>query len=148
MSTTTSPSEDDLKAALVALKESNPALGIPKLHALVLAEHPTWSVSEKRVKRILQSAGLVLSPPSSKSPAPDTLYPSSQLIPHLDVTKWSPKVAVKYFNKSKGKGLVATAPIAEGEVIWKEDPFASPPNRYVPSLPSALLPHSPPAGRL
>ncbi|KAI0056815.1 SET domain-containing protein [Artomyces pyxidatus] len=114
------PSEGELKSSVVSLKESNPTLGIPKFHALLLSEHPTWIVSEKRVRRVLQSEGLVQMP-KAKAEAP--LYPSSALIDDLDLTKWTPAVEVKYFDKRKGKGLVAKTPITEGQAVWKEDPF-------------------------
>ena len=115
-----SPSEDDLKHALLALKTANPTLGIPKVHTLLLAAHPEWTVSEKRTRKVLQSAGLVQ---TGSGAAPGHVYPSSKLIDGLDVGKWSTKVEVKYFGKAKGKGLVAKEAIAEGETIWKEDPF-------------------------
>ncbi|TFY54800.1 hypothetical protein EVG20_g9558, partial [Dentipellis fragilis] len=135
MSTPISPSDDELKSTLIALKTENPTLGIPKLHALLLAQNTTWTVSEKRVKKTLQAAGLVVQPPAAKKigkGAAGDMYPSSELIQNLDVTKWSSKIEVKYFGKNKGKGLVAKEPIAEGEVIWKEDPFIVAPEWHVP----------------
>lgn len=138
------PSEADLKAALIQLRTEHPTLGIPKLHALLLAAQPSWIVSEKRTRKVLQAEGLVLSHSSSNntvsaadpksalndttsaqngSAGTGTLYPSSKMIEGLDVSKYSAKIAVKYFGKEKGKGLVATEKIEEGEAIWKEDPF-------------------------
>ena len=38
-------------------------------------------------------------------------------------TQPTPKAEVRFFGRAKGKGLVARAPIAAGETIWKEDPF-------------------------
>ncbi|KAH6909592.1 hypothetical protein BKA70DRAFT_1371651 [Coprinopsis sp. MPI-PUGE-AT-0042] len=106
-----SPADDDLKSALIELKSRNPAMGITKIHALLLKERPEWTVSEKRTKKILQSEGLV-SGPSGSATAPQTVFPSSKVIPDLD-----------FYDKCKGKGLEATAELQEGEVIWKEDPF-------------------------
>ncbi|KDQ55937.1 hypothetical protein JAAARDRAFT_36713 [Jaapia argillacea MUCL 33604] len=124
MSSKITPSEDDLKSALVSLKTENPALGIPKLHVLLLSSRSDWSVSEKRTRKVLQNAGLVVSPqPIAGNKIKGHIYPSSRLVEGLDVTKWTKKVEVKYFDAVKGKGLVATEKIAEGEVIWKEDPF-------------------------
>ena len=114
-----SPPEDDLKHALLALKTANPTLGIPKIHALLLAAHPAWTVSEKRTRKILQSEGLV----QTSGAVAGHNYPSSKLIDGLDVGKWTAKIEVKYFGKAKGKGLVAKEAIADGEVLWKEDPF-------------------------
>ncbi|KAH9851289.1 SET domain-containing protein [Lenzites betulinus] len=120
MATTVSPTEENLKAALVALKTANPTLGVPKVHALLLSTHPEWTVSEKRTRKVLQGENLVL---SSSPSAAGQLYPTSKLIDGLDIAKWTTKAEVKHFGKLKGKGLVATAPIAAGETIWKEDPF-------------------------
>ena len=114
-----SPTEDDIKHVLLALKTANPTLGIPKIHALLLAAHPEWTVSEKRTRKILQSEGLV----QTSSAGGGHSYPTSKVIDGLDVGKWTEKVEVKHFGKAKGKGLVAKEAIAEGEVLWKEDPF-------------------------
>ena len=116
----TTPGEEELKSALIELKAQNPSLGISKIHALLLAAHPDWTVSEKRTRKILQTQGLV----QGAGPA---VHPTSRLIPNFDVKKYSSKVAPKFFDKRKGKGLVAVEPIKEGEVIWKEDPFVMAP---------------------
>ncbi|KAI0263281.1 hypothetical protein BC834DRAFT_957927 [Gloeopeniophorella convolvens] len=120
-----SPSEEDLTSVVLSLKTAHPTLGISKILALLLSENPTWTVSEKRLRRILAAAGLVQQPPAQK-PKPAAgghVYPSSALIEGLDIAKWTQAVSVVYFDKQKGKGLVAKAPIAEGQVVWKEDPF-------------------------
>jgi hypothetical protein len=129
-----SPPEDDLKSTIISLKKAHPALGVTKLHALLLSENPTWTVSEKRLRRILNAEGLILQqqqkrdrdivvpgPSASSTTAP--LYPSSTLVEGLDVTKWTAAVEVKYFGRQRGKGLIAKEPISEGQVVWKEDPF-------------------------
>ena len=51
MSSSVVPSEEDLKAALKALKTDNPTLGISKLQALLLESYKDWTVSEKRVRK-------------------------------------------------------------------------------------------------
>lgn len=130
-----SPSEDDLRAALVALKTRYPSLGIVKTHSILLASYPDWTVSEKRTRKVLQSEGLILDTPSPQ--ATDFVYPSSRLIPDLDISKWSSKVQVRYYDKRKGKGLVATEDIEEGETIWKEDPFILAPE-WCEAFPFAL----------
>ncbi|KIJ18321.1 hypothetical protein PAXINDRAFT_167508 [Paxillus involutus ATCC 200175] len=109
--------EDELRAALVTLKKENPTLGVAKTHGLLLETNPTWAVSEKRVRKILQSEGLVATEKEN------AIHPTSRLNKSLDVNKWSSKVKVHHFNAAKGKGLVATENISEGEVLWKEDPF-------------------------
>lgn len=132
--TTFTPPEDELRDALVSLKLHNPALGIAKTHALLLALHPAWAVSEKRTRKILQSEGLVLCgmPTRTSGDSTPAVYPSSRVIPDFAVNKWTQKVEVRYFDQKKGKGLVATADIAEGEAIWKEDPFILAPEWFVP----------------
>lgn len=118
-----SPSEDDLKNALKALRTEHPTLGISKLHAALLAAHPEWAVSEKRARKVLQTEGLVITS-GNGTESSGFKYPSSKVMEGLDVGKWTNKVEVKFFDKKKGKGLVAKETIPEGETIWKEDPFA------------------------
>lgn len=142
------PADDELKEALTSLRSSNASLGIPKLHALLLSTYPSWTVSEKRTRKILQSAGLVNAPPPPKegNGHGENIYPASKLVKGLDVTKWTSKVEVKQFGKKKGKGLVAKEKIAEGEVLWKEDPFILAPEWYALNLSqsTSLLRHSTP----
>ncbi|TFK36548.1 hypothetical protein BDQ12DRAFT_609724 [Crucibulum laeve] len=116
-----SPSEDELKSSIIELKTKNSSLGIAKIHALVLSSNPEWTVSEKRTRKVLQNEGLIAYNTSVQDQV--AVYPSSRVIPNLDVRKWTSKVEVKFFDKKKGKGLVAAVNIEEGETIWKEDPF-------------------------
>ena len=51
------------------------------------------------------------------------MYPVSKVVEDLDIERWTGRVQVKYIDRRKGKGLFAKEKIAEGEVIWKEDPF-------------------------
>lgn len=125
-----SPPEDALTSALISLKSANPALGIAKTHALLLATHPEWSVSERRTRKILQNEGLILGD-APDTATPDAVYPSSRVIPNLDLPRWTDKVEVKHFGKRKGKGLVAAQDINEGEAIWREDPFIIAPEWFV-----------------
>ncbi|KAI0742944.1 SET domain-containing protein [Daedaleopsis nitida] len=122
MTAAISPSEDDLKSALLALKAENPSLGVPKIHALLVSAHPEWTVSEKRTRKILQNEGLVQNATTAGA-APGVMYPTSKVMEGLDIAKWTNKVEVRYFGKAKGKGLVAKDAIAEGDAVWKEDPF-------------------------
>ena len=93
MTATISPSEDDLKSALLALKVENPSLGVPKIHALLLAAHPEWTVSEKRTRKILQNEGLVHNAGTAGTGTiAGQIYPSSRVINDLDVAKWTTKV--------------------------------------------------------
>lgn len=126
----TSPPDEALKDVLRALRVENPTLGTAKLQAQLLIAHPEWSVSEKRVKRLLAAENLLIAPPPRKSKTKHvqndetSVFPSSKIIEGLDVTRWTKKVKVVDFGPTKGKGLVATEDIAKDEDIWKEDPFA------------------------
>jgi hypothetical protein len=51
------------------------------------------------------------------------VWPSSRVNDKLDISLFSNKIEVRYFDKAKGKGLVAKEAIDEREIIWKEDPF-------------------------
>jgi hypothetical protein len=141
MSETFSPPEEDLKAALVNIKSANPSLGITKTHALLLATYPTWVVSEKRTRKLLQHEGLVLNGATLPGSPEIAVYPTSRVIQGLDVPRWTPKVKVKYFDKKRGKGLVATQEIKEGEVLWKEDPFILAPEWYLSNPVSIFSSH-------
>jgi hypothetical protein len=116
------------------LRAQNPTLGITKLHTRLLSEHPAWVVSEKRARKFLQSGALALTSNGAKAVVQSNsgqLRPISRIIEGLDVSRWTKKVQVQYFDRHKGKGLVATERIAEGEVLWKEDPFILAPEWYV-----------------
>jgi hypothetical protein len=126
----TSPPDEELKAAIVALKAENPALGFAKLHALLLTNNPTWTVSEKRAKKVVQglkAEEAVAKELEDSQPYVDEttgkMYPLSRIMKDLDVSKYSKRIKVEYFGKMKGKGLVATGPIEDTEVIWREDPW-------------------------
>ncbi|KAJ7161026.1 hypothetical protein C8R46DRAFT_1164635 [Mycena filopes] len=96
-----SPTDDELRDALVQLKAAHPALGIPKLHARLRTDFPSWTVSEKRVRKILAA----LAPPKPKPKADTTPHPSSQLVEGLDIAQWTQRVEVRVFDATKGKGL-------------------------------------------
>ncbi|KAJ7730656.1 hypothetical protein DFH07DRAFT_969040 [Mycena maculata] len=142
-----SPGDDELQTALTQLKAANPALGIPKLHALLRTEYPDWAVSEKRMRKVLAT----IAPPEADTGPP---HPSSQLVEGLDIAQWTPRVDVRLFDKRKGKGLVATQKIKAGETIWLEDPFVIAPQWEIYdkqragaacSLCTTLFAHSPEA---
>jgi hypothetical protein len=125
------PSNEELQAELLILKSENPTLGIVKTHARLLSTHPGWSVSEKRVRKIIKELEKNASSLNGDGDEGETdpahsshiVYPTSRVIEKLDVGKWTNKVQVRYFSRKKGKGLVARERIETGEVIWKEDPF-------------------------
>ncbi|KAG1761207.1 hypothetical protein EDD22DRAFT_897873 [Suillus occidentalis] len=116
------PTEDEVRKAAIELKKGNPASGVAKIHSLLLGANLSWTVSEKRVRKILQSEGLVRSD-GTPSVTTNIIHPSFRLNQSLDIDRWTSRVEVKYFDAIKGKGLVAKENIAKGDVLWKEDPF-------------------------
>ena len=105
-----SPPDEALKEVLRKLRAENPTLGITKLQAQLLIEHPEWSVSEKRVKKLLASEILLITlrPPKNKpkngTAAKDggtKLFPMSKVIECLDVARWSRKVKVVDLHQKK-----------------------------------------------
>ncbi|KAH7333592.1 hypothetical protein B0J17DRAFT_676011 [Rhizoctonia solani] len=108
------PTDDELADAVRSLKVSNAGLGVPKLLATLLSSQPEWSVSEKRMRKVIQRL---------KSEERTNLFPTSTLNSALDVSKYSDKVKPVLLGAEKGKGLVAVQDIDAGEVLWREDPF-------------------------
>ncbi|CAE6517311.1 unnamed protein product [Rhizoctonia solani] len=108
------PTDDELTGAIRSLRASNTGLGVPKLLAALLSSQPEWSVSEKRLRKVIQRL---------KSEEGTNFHPTSSLNSALDVSKYSSKLKPALFGPEKGKGLVATQDIDAGEVLWREDPF-------------------------
>lgn len=125
----TVPHERQIINDIIAIWKEDPALeslGIPKLHARVKLRHPAWSVSEKRVRTLLKSYGL-LSTNQQFTYANDI---HSQVIDGLELPS---KVKVTMTAK-RGKGLFAKSPIKKGELIWEENPLF-----FVPALANVNL---------
>ncbi|KAN0120517.1 hypothetical protein V8E52_004344 [Russula decolorans] len=124
---TLSPAKEDLKAAVASLKKEHPALGIVKLHALLLSENLSWAVSEKRLRRLLKNSnpdgplaqhqrlectttGTPRGPGPSSTPSTTAgskaahVYPSSTLVEGLDVSKRTTTIEDKYFDRKREKG--------------------------------------------
>lgn len=144
---TFSPSDEDLHAAVLAVQKDAPDVGASKLHAAIAAAHPDWVVSEKRLRKTLRVQRGEEEPPQTSSKADlqsingsksgkkrssagqkraaasNSGFPVSHLNVDLNPDEFSKKVQIKVFGPLKGKGLVASQAIKEGEVIWKEDPF-------------------------
>lgn len=124
-SSTVSPPDEAVIEAIKLVKDPNPEIGVSKLQSAILAANPAWTLSEKRIRKLLKpppvtdSEGLVSNPKAKETP----IHPTSKLNDDLNVEQWSKKVQVKQFGKARGKGLVAKEDIAEGEAIWKEEPF-------------------------
>ena len=114
---TTAPPEDELVKVVKELRSEHPSLGALKLLVLLRQNNPQWSVSEKRLRKILQQENL------AATTGPATVYPVSRIDDRVDASTWTSQVAIKQFDKVKGKGLVAKQKLTAGEILWKEDPW-------------------------
>lgn len=89
------PSEEDLTAAILAIKATHPNHGIKKVLADVISSNPTWTVSEKRVKKLMQARGLVQTSHLVRSGIEDDpSVPVSSLDTGLDVKKLTSAIEV------------------------------------------------------
>jgi len=114
---TTAPPEDELIKVVKTLRVDHPSLGAPKLLVILRQKNPEWSLSEKRLRKLLQQENLVA------TATPATVYPVSKIDDRVDASTWTSQVAIKQFDKVKGKGLVAKQKLTAGEILWKEDPW-------------------------
>ena len=119
----TVPSDDAVvSAARTRLESTQPAPGVAKLLAALRAEHG-WSLSEKRLKHLLTTAGLRKDPSQARAPlqpwVPVSSVDESVPLPH--------GVRAVYFDAVKGRGLVATKPFAQGQSVWVEDAYVAAP---------------------
>ncbi|GMM37823.1 S-adenosylmethionine-dependent methyltransferase [Saccharomycopsis crataegensis] len=123
------PNERMVVSEVIQIWKHDPAtesLGIAKLHVLVKAAQPNWSLSEKRLKTLLKKYGLLANQPKFCYVNEITSKPT----PGLELP---PKIKLQTA-KSKGKGLYASQFIAKGELIWEEKPFI-----FVPPLDHVYL---------
>lgn len=123
------PSDEELSKIVISLREAHPALGVVKLLAQLKVEHPTLSVSEKRLRKTLAPSTTTTSTEKVSSDATADLVADTGLDASLDVSEL--KIKVKMFKGGKGKGLVAREKILQGEVIWSENPWISTTSPYV-----------------
>ena len=114
---TTAPPEDELVKSVRQLRAEYPSLGAPKLLVVLRQKHPEWSLSEKRLRKLLQQENLVA------TAAPAVVHPLSRIDEGVDASTWTSQVAIKQFDKVKGKGLVSKQNLTAGEILWKEDPW-------------------------
>jgi hypothetical protein len=88
------PTDAELSPVIQSLRQSNPSLGLSKFHSLLLSQNPEWTVSEKRIKKILSELGLWSTDSgNSKSDnacdAKGQLYPKSSLNQQLKIENWT-----------------------------------------------------------
>jgi hypothetical protein len=111
------PPEDALVKAVKGIRVEYPSLGASKLLVILRQKNPGWSLSEKRLRKVLQQENLVA------TAAPAAVHPISKIDEGVDASIWTSQVAIKQFNEVKGKGLVAKQKLTEGDILWKEDPW-------------------------
>ncbi|PKI85396.1 hypothetical protein MVES_000236 [Malassezia vespertilionis] len=112
------PSDDEIIAAAKPALTSAQVPGIAKLHAALAQEH-NWVLSEKRLKKVVTSAGLRKDTSQRKPWVP---------VSHIDEAVPLPdSVETRYFDPVKGRGLVAKHAIAKGDTIFVEDAYCAAP---------------------
>ncbi|KAJ8660171.1 hypothetical protein O0I10_004030 [Lichtheimia ornata] len=118
------PSQDELLEAIQKIKISNPEYGIKKVTQQLSQDQTKWTVSEKRVKKLLQANGLTnTQQPVKSGVADDPSIPVSFIDPKLDLQSVSTNVVAKMIDPVTGKGLFAARDIAANETIFEETPF-------------------------
>lgn len=91
------PSQDELLEAIQKIKISNPEYGIKKVTQQLGQDQTNWTVSEKRVKKLLQANGLTnTQQPVKSGVADDPSIPVSFIDPKLDLQSVSTNVVVSY----------------------------------------------------
>ena len=91
----TIPSQEELIDAIQHVKISNPEYGIKKVTQQVAEDKPSWSVSEKRVKKLMQTQGLTnTTQPVKSGVKDDPSIPVSFIDPKLDLKSVSTNVVV------------------------------------------------------
>lgn len=110
------PGEREIVGAVIELWKQNSAnesLGNAKLHALVRQSHPSWSLSEKRLKNVLKAHGLQTNAPLFQYVSETKSY----AIPDLSL----PSGVKLNLTKARGKALYATKDLKAGEKLWSEE---------------------------
>lgn len=91
------PSQEELLEAIQKIKISNPEYGIKKVTQQLSEDQAQWTVSEKRVKKLLQANGLTNTQQPIKSGVEDDpSIPVSFIDPKLDLQSVSTNVVVSW----------------------------------------------------
>ncbi|KAI8071035.1 hypothetical protein BC940DRAFT_317419 [Gongronella butleri] len=131
------PEEDELVQAIQQLKVDHPEWGIKSIHSHITQDRQDWQVSDKRIKKLMQSAGLTGSPGAGNSTAAPALdasvvksgveddpsVPVSYINPKLDIQAVAPKVEARMVDNVTGKGMFAATDIAKDEILFTETPL-------------------------
>ena len=138
------PTDEVLLPVVQQLRETYPSVGVRKLLALLKDGHPQWPVSEKRLRKLVQSIAparvSVLSPSLPNTLDELGLPADTGIDPSVKVDTFTPKVKARMFGGEKGKGLVAREKIFQGEVLWQEEPWVVTAD---PQVETVLLPSAP-----
>jgi hypothetical protein len=122
-----SPSDEALLPVVIHLRDSNASFGAIKLLHELRIQHPEWVISEKRIRKILQS--LTTTTSSRNGEEGDAVANEMGLIADtgvdasINIASIAPKIKVRMFGGEKGKGLVVKEKVQQGEVLWQEDPW-------------------------
>jgi hypothetical protein len=123
ISTRTTPSADDLAAAVHALRLTSPLLGIKKIVARLSENQPAWSVSCKDVKTALdrladRSAPTAAVEATADSPALNGVVENTHINDHV------PELPFEICDEGgMGRVLRATRDFAPGDIVMEEEPL-------------------------
>ncbi|ORX62282.1 SET domain-containing protein [Hesseltinella vesiculosa] len=126
------PDEEELVQYIHQLKLDHPEWGIKSIHSHIANEQQDWQVSDKRVKKLMQSKGLTAAEPAKPDPrdnvvksgvSDDPSVPVSFINPSLKFEQDTPKVEAKMIDNVTGKGLFAATDIKKDEIIFTETPL-------------------------
>ncbi|KAF9294630.1 SET domain-containing protein 5 [Linnemannia elongata] len=120
---TITPEAPVLTELIAKIKKADPSLGIKKVLAEIQAQEPTWLVSEKRVKKLMDQAGIAVANAEPEGEL-DPSIPVSHIDTAVDISALTNGlVKTKMINKVIGKGLFATQELPKGKVVFTEFPF-------------------------
>ncbi|KAG0377081.1 MAG: hypothetical protein J3R72DRAFT_394204 [Linnemannia gamsii] len=117
------PEAPVLTELISKIKKADPGLGIKKVLAEIQAQEPTWLVSEKRVKKLMDQAGIAVANAEPEGEL-DPSIPVSHIDAAVDISSLTNGlVKAKMINKVIGKGLFTTQELEKGKIVFTEFPF-------------------------
>ncbi|KAG9067976.1 SET domain-containing protein 5 [Linnemannia hyalina] len=120
---TITPEAPVLTELIAKIKKADPGLGIKKVLAEIQTQEPTWLVSEKRVKKLMDQAGIAVANAEPEGEL-DPSVPVSHIDAAVDISALTNGlVKTKMINKVIGKGLFATEELPKDKVVFNEFPF-------------------------
>ncbi|KAF9985326.1 SET domain-containing protein 5 [Modicella reniformis] len=120
---TITPEAAELTVLISNIKQKYPGLGIKKVLAEIQTQQPTWLVSERRVKKMMDEAGITVARPEAEMDL-DSSVPVSHIDTDVDVSALTNgQVKARMINKIVGKGLFAAQDLSKDKIIFTEFPF-------------------------